>query len=111
MDFKVVLQSSIQDLDSAISSLPSDNMDVSDEKWAHPSNPNLPNALDVEQSDNGSSEHLGSAEVKVAIGNEDYPSIENSQQTANGKFIAVDACVNFSGHLAWNLVVCLVLLI
>jgi hypothetical protein len=90
MDAKIVLQSSKQDLDSAVG----DTMDVSYETCAHPSNSDLPSAVDAEQSDNGSSEHLGSAVVKGATEN------EASEQTDDGKFVVVDACINFTEHLA-----------
>lgn len=96
MDAKIVLQSSIQDLDSAVS----DTMDVSYEKFADPSNSDLPSAVDVEQSENGSSEHLGSAVVKGATGNEGYSGIESSEQTDDGEFAVVDACINFSQNLS-----------
>ena len=90
MDVEVVLQSSIQDLDSAVSPLASDTitMDVSDEKCAHPSD--LPSAVDVGQSDNGNPEHLWSVAVNGAIGNEGYSGMDCSKQTDEGKFIAVD---------------------
>ena len=96
MDAKIVLQSSIQDLDSAVS----DTMDVSYKKCADPSNSGLPSAVDAEQSDNGSSEHLGSAVVKGATGNEGYSGIESSEQTDDGKSVVVDVCINFTEHLA-----------
>ncbi|OEL24708.1 Protein WVD2-like 3 [Dichanthelium oligosanthes] len=67
-----------KDLDSAVSPLASDTMDVSDEKCAQPSD--LPSAVDALQSDNGSSEHLGSAVVNGAIGNEGYSDINCSEQ-------------------------------
>ncbi|KAG2558509.1 protein WVD2-like 1 isoform X1 [Panicum virgatum] len=54
-------------------------MDVSDEKCAHPSD--LPSAVDVGQSDNGSSEHLGSVAVNGAIVNEGHSSMDCSEQT------------------------------
>ncbi|XP_034569699.1 uncharacterized protein [Setaria viridis] len=72
-------KSSIQELDSAVSPLAIDTMDVSDEKCAHPSD--LPSAVDVMQSDDGRSEHLGSAAVNGAIGNEGYSGINCSEQT------------------------------
>ncbi|CAO2149467.1 unnamed protein product [Urochloa humidicola] len=57
-------------------------MDVSDEKCAHPSD--LPaSPVDVMQSDDGGSEHLGSAGVNEAIGNEGYSGINCSEQTGN----------------------------
>ncbi|XP_066335529.1 protein WVD2-like 2 [Miscanthus floridulus] len=67
-------------------------MDVSYEKCADPSNSDLPSAVDVEQSDNGSSEHLGSAVVKGATGNEGYSGIESSEQTD-------DECAGDEGSL------------
>lgn len=91
-----MLQSSIQELDSAVSPLAIDTMDVSDEKCAHPSD--LPSAVDVMQSDDGRSEHLGSAAVNGAIGNEGYSGINCSEQTDDGKLVVVDNCTNFSEH-------------
>lgn len=91
-----MLQSSIQDLDSAVS----DPMDVSFEKCAEPLNSDLPSDVGVKQSGNGSSEHLGSAVIKGATGNEGYSGIASSEQTDDGKFVVVDVCINFTEHLA-----------
>ncbi|CAL4980318.1 unnamed protein product [Urochloa decumbens] len=67
-------------------------MDVSDEKYAHPLD--LPSAVDVMQSENGSSEQLGSAGVNEAIGNEGYSGIDCSEQTANEHGGGEDSLVN-----------------
>jgi hypothetical protein len=96
MDVEVVLQSSMQELDSAVSPLASDTMDVSDEKCVQPSD--LPSAVDAMQSDDGSSEHLGPAGVNEAIGNESYAGIDCSEQIDDGKLVVVDDYINFSDH-------------
>lgn len=86
-------------MDSAVSPLSSDTvaMDVADEKCAHQSD--LPSAVDVVQSDNRSPEHLGSVGANGGtVGNEGYSGIDCSEQTDDGKFIAVDDCINFSEH-------------
>ncbi|CAL4980316.1 unnamed protein product [Urochloa decumbens] len=85
-------KSSIQELDSVVSPLATDTMDVSDEKYAHPLD--LPSAVDVMQSENGSSEQLGSAGVNEAIGNEGYSGIDCSEQTANEHGGGEDSLVN-----------------
>ncbi|CAN6372675.1 unnamed protein product [Urochloa humidicola] len=82
----------MQELDSAVSPLATDTMDVSDEKYAHPLD--LPSAVDVMQSENGSSEQLGSAGVNEAIGNEGYSGIDCSEQTANEHGGGEDFLVN-----------------
>jgi hypothetical protein len=79
-----------QDLDSVVG----DTMDVSYEKCADPSNSDLPSAVvDAERYDDGGSEHLGSAVVEGATGNEGNSGTESSEQTGDGKF---DACANSS---------------
>ncbi|CAO2142205.1 unnamed protein product [Urochloa humidicola] len=81
-----------KELDSAVSPLASDTMDVSDEKCAHPSD--LPSPVDVMESDDGSSEHLGSAGVNEAIGNEGYSGINCSEQSGNEHGGGEDSLVN-----------------
>lgn len=69
-------------------------MDVSDEKCAHLSD--LPSTVDVVQPEDGTSEHLGSAVIDGANGNEGYVDIDHSKQTdgeraaAEGSFVNVE---------------------
>lgn len=59
-------------------------MDVSYEKCADPSNSDLPSAVvDAERYDDGGSEHLGSAVVEGATGNEGNSGTESSEQTGD----------------------------
>ncbi|XP_025826693.1 protein WVD2-like 1 isoform X1 [Panicum hallii] len=71
-------------------------MDVSDEKCAHPSE--LPNAVDVGQSDNGIPEHLGSVGVNGAIGHEGYSGMDCSEQTDDEHGGDEDSLVNVVSH-------------
>ncbi|KAF8700112.1 hypothetical protein HU200_034475 [Digitaria exilis] len=72
-------------------------MDVSDEKCAHPSD--LPSAADVVQSDNSSTEHLGSVGANGdSNGKEGYSGIDCSEQTDDEHGADEDSLVNVESN-------------
>lgn len=91
MGIEVVLQSSKEELDSAVNSPSSDNMGMSDDKCDHPELSGTVNAENSSgvQSENGISEQLESAYVNGDTEHDGSPDTCHAERTDEGKLVLV----------------------